>query len=111
MKLSDIDNIDKIIERKQMRRQRGGFWYVSGSAPDRNGRMKQFLLGPFPDIESANNVIERKKLTSATPIEVGSSDLQRAGQIIKAMRLQGNASMQDVFSRVAHKNVGGRDGI
>ena len=110
--MANIDDLDKMMERKMMRRQRGGFWYVTGASPDSKGRMKQFLLGPFPDAETANDVIERKRLVgNATAIEVNTSDLARAGQIIKAMRLQGNASMSEVFNRVAHKNVGGRDAI
>jgi hypothetical protein len=109
--MANMDDLDKMMERKMMRRQRGGFWYVTGSSPDTKGRMKQFLLGPFSDYETAVNVIERKRLTSAQPVEVNSSDLARAGQIIKAMRLQGNSTMAQVFDRVAHKNVGGRDAI
>jgi len=110
--MTDMNDIDKMLDRKMLNRQRSGFWYVSGAAPDAKGRMKQFLLGPFPDAETANDVIERKRLVgNATAIEVNTSDLARAGQIIKAMRLQGNASMSEVFNRVAHKNVGGRDAI
>lgn len=111
MKMSDIDNIDNMLNQKQMRRQRGSFMYVTGAAPDRNGRMKQFLLGPYADSEEASRVIERKHLTCAEIVESPSADLAKTGQILKARRLHGNASMADVFSRVAHKNVGRQDGI
>jgi hypothetical protein len=110
--MTDMNEIDKMLDRKMLNRQRSGFWYVSGASEDSKGRMKQFLLGPFPDADVANDVIERKRLVGkATAIQVNTSDLSRAGQIIKAMRLQGNASMSDIFSRVQHKNVGGRDSI
>jgi hypothetical protein len=111
MEMSDIDNLDNMLHQKQMRHQRSDFLYVTGAAPDRNGRMKAFLLGPYADMEEARNIIERKRLSSAEIVTSPSADLARTGQILKARRLHGNASMADVFSRVAHKNVGGRDSI
>jgi len=107
-----MDDLDKIIERKQMQRHRGGCWYVTGSAPNSSGVMKSFLLGPYPDAEAAMAIIERKRLSGRAEVcECPTSDLARAGQIIRARRLQGNTQMSEVFNRYAHKNVGHQDGI
>jgi hypothetical protein len=110
-KMSDINDIDNMLSRKQMRHQRGDFVYLSGCSPDKNGRQKQFLLGPYTDSEQAREIAERKHLTNYEYFTCASSDLSRAGQMLKAQRLQGRASMQDVLSRVAHKNVGSQDGV
>jgi hypothetical protein len=110
-KMSDIDNIDNVLNQKQMRHQRSDFVYLVGSAPDKNGRQKSFMLGPYSDSEQASEIAQRKHLSHYEYFTCPSSDLARANQIWKAQRLHGSASMQDVFSRVAHKNVGQQDGV
>jgi hypothetical protein len=99
------NNLDKRLEQRMNSRNRS-FYYLAGSSPDHRGRMKSFLLGPYGDYDQANRVAESKKLTSFTIENLETSDLGRAGQILKARRLHGGSSMADIFERVKHRNVG-----
>jgi hypothetical protein len=99
------DFLDKKIEQRMTRRQRA-FWYLQGSAPDSKDRMRSFLLGPYSDSSTANNIARAKSLTNFTVIELPTSDLGKASQILKARRLHGNSSMSEVFDRLKHKGVG-----
>lgn len=107
----DLDEkLDKKIEQR-MNARSNSFWYLTGSAPDKNGKMRGFLLGPYPDYDTAKNIAERKHLTNWEPFESPSSDLGRTGQILRARKLHGNASFADIFQRNKHKNVGVEDTI
>lgn len=100
------DYLDKRINRKLASSQ-SEYWWIHGSEPDKkSGRMRQFLLGAYNSYDEASNMAETKRLTSFTIVNLPTRDMTRAGQLMKARRLQGTASMQDVFQRVAHKNVG-----
>jgi hypothetical protein len=102
----DVDNVlDKKIEQRVNSRSHT-FYYLVGSAPDKSGRMKSFLLGPYSDYEKATQIAESKRLSSYTVENFSSSDLSRVGQILKARRLHSGASMADIFERVKHKSVG-----
>ena len=103
--IDDFDALDKKLEQKLNSRNRT-FYYLCGSSPDKLGRMKSFLLGPYGDYEQANRVAESKKLTDFSIEVFESSDLSRVGQILKARRLHGGSSMADIFERVKHRNVG-----
>ena len=104
------NNLDKRLEQKLNSRNRS-FWYLTGSAADKSGKMRGFLLGPYPDSDTANKVAERKRLTDFLPVELPTSDLGKAGQILRARRLQGNASFADIFEKNRHKHVGAEDTI
>jgi hypothetical protein len=99
------NNLDKRLEQKLNSRNRS-FFYISGSAPDRSSRMRSFLLGPYPDYNTANKIAESKKLSSFEIFEQSSSDLGKVSQILKARRLHSGASMADIFERTKHKGVG-----
>lgn len=101
----DDDFFDKKLEQKMTRRQRE-FWYIQGSAPDNKGRMRSFLLGPYSDSQKANEIANSKRLTSFTVLNLETSDLGRASQILKARKLQGGSNIGDVFDRLRHKGVG-----
>lgn len=101
----DDDFLDKKIEQKMTRRQRE-FWYIQGSAPDNKNRMRSFLLGPYSDSQKANEIANSKRLTSFTVINLETSDLGKASQILKARKLQGGSNISDVFDRLKHRNVG-----
>jgi hypothetical protein len=95
-------DIDKKIEQKLNRRQHA-FFYIQGSAPDKKGRMRGFLLGPYGDSAMATSIASAKRMTSYTVIELETSDLGRASQILKARRLHGNSDISEVFERMKHK--------
>lgn len=99
------DKLDKRLEQRMNSRQRE-FYYLVGSAPDKSGKMKSFLLGPYSDYEKATQVAESKRLTSFSVENFNSSDLSRVGQILKARRLHGGTPMAEIFERVKHRNVG-----
>lgn len=107
-KILENDYIDNLMDKKMSRGQKA-FWYITGSAEDRHGRMRVFLLGPYGDSNQARGIAESKRLTSFEVVELSTSDLSKAGQVMKARRLKGNSSMSDVFERVQHRNVGGKD--
>jgi hypothetical protein len=103
--------MDSIIDRRSMRNMRS-FWYLSGSAVDSKGRARSFLLGPYADSQKANAIANSKKLISYNVVELETADLSRASQILKARRVEcRESSMSDAFSRLGHKNVGGKDSI
>jgi hypothetical protein len=105
------EKLDKRLEQRMSRRQTE-WWFLTGTAPNKAGQMKGFLLGPYMDYDTANGVIERKRLVGhAEPVLLPTSDLSKAGQIIRARRLHGNASFADIFQRNQHKNVGEADTI
>jgi hypothetical protein len=104
------EKLDQKLEQRMNSRNRE-YYYLVGSAPDRSGKMKSFLLGPYPDYEKATRVAESKRLTSFSVENFPSSDLSRVGQILKARRLHSGASMADIFERTRHKNVGQADTI
>jgi hypothetical protein len=109
--IDDLENnLDKRIEQRLNSRNRS-FFYLTGSAPDRSGKMRGFLLGPYPDFETASKIAERKHLTSWEAFESPSSDLGRTGQILRARKLHGNSSFADIFQKNKHKNVGQEDTI
>lgn len=102
----DIDKkVDNRIEQRMTRRQRA-FWYIQGSAEDKNHKMRSFLLGPYGDSQRANDVAKSKRLVSFSIIELDTSDLGRASQILKARKLHGGSDISDVFDRLKHKGVG-----
>lgn len=105
------DFLDKKLERKMNARHGGPWWYVEGSAPDKHGRMKPFLIGPYVEYEKARAIAESKKFASHEIFSSQYSDLSRVSQIRKAARLQGNASIQDVFERLRHKGVANEETI
>lgn len=110
--MKDIDEIlDRKVDRKINSKHVGGWWYLVGSAPDKHGRMKGFLLGPYNDYDEASKMAERKHLTHANPVELPTTDLQRAGQILRARRLHGDASFAEIFERQKHKHVGQEETI
>ena len=104
------ENLDKKLEQKLNSRNRS-FWYLTGSAPDKSGKMRGFLLGPYPDFDTASNVAERKRLTDWQAVESPSSDLSRTGQILRARKLQGSSSFADIFEKNRHKGVGQEETI
>jgi len=103
--IDDFDALDKKLEQKLNSRNRS-FWYLQGSAPDQNGKMRGFLLGPYPDTETARDIAEKKRLTCWEAVESPSSDLSRTGQILRARKLHGNSSFAEIFQKNRHKNVG-----
>lgn len=108
MKLSDIqdeDFLNKQFEQKSLARQRS-YWYLSGSAPNKAGIQKPFLLGPYSSSDKAEEIATRKRLTDALPILIPTSDLGKAGQILRARRLHGNSSFAEIFEKMKHKHVG-----
>lgn len=110
-RMQDLDDIETVLSRKMMRNARE-FWYVSGSAVDSKGRARSFLLGPYGDSQKAESVASSKKLISYNIINLETSDLSKASQILKARRIECREStMADAMSRLGHKNVGGRDSI
>ena len=102
----DIDKrIDNRIEQRMTRRQRA-FWYIQGSAEDAKGRMRSFLLGPYSDSQKANEIASSKRLSSFSVLELDTSDLGRASQILKARKLHGGSDISGVFDRIKHTGVG-----
>jgi hypothetical protein len=109
--MQDLDDMDSIIDKRSMRNARE-FWYVSGSAVDSKGRARSFLLGPYGDSQKAESVASSKKLITHTVINLPTSDLGKASQMLKARRIECREStMADAMSRLGHKNVGGKDSI
>lgn len=107
-KVMENDYLDNIIDKKMSRNQKT-FWYIAGSAPDNKNRMRTFLLGPYSDSSQADSIASSKRLTSYQIVEIPTCDLGKASQIMKARRLKGVSSMGDIFERVRHKDVGGKD--
>ena len=104
--MDDFDTaLDKKIERRMSSRQHSWF-YISGSAPDKKGRMRGFLLGPYSDYDVASRIVESKRLTSYEIFEDSSSDMSKVSQKLKARKLHGGASMADIFDKVKHTGVG-----
>jgi hypothetical protein len=99
------EKVDQKLERRMSSRNRS-FFYISGSASDNKSRMRAFLLGPYPDYETANRIAESKRLTSFEIFENSSSDLGKVSQILKAQRLHRGTSIADVFDKLKHKRVG-----
>lgn len=104
------DTLDKKIEQRMNARQRE-FYYIQGSAPDAKQRMRSFLLGPYSDYAKADSIANSKRLTSYTIINLETSDLGRASQIIKARRLHNGVDISEIFNRTRHKGVGVEDTI
>jgi hypothetical protein len=101
--------LDKVMD-KRMSRAQTDWWYIYGSIPDnKTHRTKQYLLGGYSSYDEANRVANAKRLTDVNYCSLPTKDISRAGQILKARRLQGNSTMSEVLQRVSHKNVG--DGI
>lgn len=107
---NELDDLDKRLEQRMNSRTRENY-YIQGSAPDGKGRMRSFLLGPYPDYDRANKVAESKRLTSFEIISLETSDLGRASQIIKARRLHNGVDISKIFERTRHKGVGVEDTI
>jgi hypothetical protein len=101
----DDNLIDRKLEQRMTRRQRA-FWYIQGSAPDRNGKMRSFLLGPYSDSQKANEIASSKRLSAFSILELDTSDLSRASQILKARKLHSGSDITGVFDRLKHKGVG-----
>jgi hypothetical protein len=99
------EKLDKRLEQRMNSRNRS-YFYISGSAPDNKKRMRAFLLGPYPDYDTANNIAESKRLTSFNIFENPSSDLSKVSQVLKAQRLHSGTSIADVFDKLRHKRVG-----
>jgi Cft2 family RNA processing exonuclease len=97
------NNLDKRLEQKLNSRNRSWF-YIRGSEVDNKGRNKSFLIGPFT-YEKANDLMERKRFVSAEIIELGTSDLARAGQMLKFRRLNSGEGIGSVMERVKHKGI------
>jgi hypothetical protein len=108
---NELDDIlDRKVEQRMSSRQRS-FFYISGSACDRKGKMRAFLLGPYSDYEKASAIAESKRLTSFEIFEQSSSDLGKVSQILKAQRLHSGTSMAEVFDKLKHKRVGEESSI
>jgi len=100
------DDLDKMLDRKMERRinSRSTEWYYIQGSEEKNGKMKGFLIGPF-SYEKAQSLMNSKKFSSAEMIALSTTDLSRAGQILKYRRLHGGESIGSVMDRVKHKGI------
>jgi hypothetical protein len=101
----DENYLDKSLANK-LARSSSSHYYLLGSAPDDKGRMKGFFTGPYPDMEYARGIAERKHFSSYEILDFGTASLATATQMLKHRRMVGDASMSDVLRRQAHKQKG-----
>jgi hypothetical protein len=104
------EKLDQKLEQRMNSRNRE-FWYIQGSSPDLKGRMRSFLLGPYNEYAKADAIANSKRLTSYSIINLETSDLGKASQVIKARRLHSGTDISQIFERTRHKNVGQADTI
>jgi hypothetical protein len=103
---NELDDIlDKKVEQRMNSRNREHY-YIQGSAEDKHHRMRSFLLGPYSDYAKADAVANSKRLTSYEIINLETSDLGKASQVIKARRLHSGVDMAAIFERTKHTGVG-----
>jgi len=102
--MSDLDEmLDRKFERR-MNARASSWYYIYGTESDKKGRPKGFLIGPY-SYEKADSLMKNKKFASATMVELNTSDLGKAGQILRARKLHSGAPMSDIFERVKHRGV------
>lgn len=103
---NSIDDLDKRIDHKLEQRvnSRNTEWYYIQGSESKNGKMKGFLIGPF-SYEKAQSLMSSKKFSAAEMIPLNTTDLSRAGQILKYRRFNNGEGIGSVMDRVRHKGV------
>jgi hypothetical protein len=96
------DKLDKRIEQRM--NSRNTEWYYIQGSENKNGKMKGFLIGPF-SYDKAQSLMSSKKFSSAEMIALNTTDLSRAGQILKYRRFHNGEGITSVMDRVKHKGV------
>lgn len=102
----NIDDLDSLLDKKveQRMNSRNTEWYYIQGSEMKNGKMKGFLIGPF-SYEKAQSLMSSKKFSAAEMIALNTTDLSRAGQILKYRRFHNGEGISSVMDRVRHKGI------
>lgn len=96
----EVDEIYQSEATQSQLRGRGIYYYITGFDPKKG---KEVLVGGYGSEEEAERIASSRGIIGFRVIELGTSNLAKASQLVKARKLHKGSMISDATEQLRHK--------